>query len=56
MITTKNFKDMVKKSTDLRKPRSQAFLKGFSKQKQNLPGENLSSRGSNRRTDSRKRN
>lgn len=29
MITTKNFKDMIKKSADLRKPRSQAFLKGF---------------------------
>ena len=39
MITTKNFKDMIKKSADLRKPRSQAFLKGFSEQKQNLPEE-----------------
>ena len=29
MITTKNFKDMIKKNTDLRKSRSQAFLRGF---------------------------
>lgn len=39
MLTNHNFKDMIKQSTDLRKPRSQAFLKGFSEQKQNLPEE-----------------
>ena len=39
MITTNKFKERVKKSTDLRKPSSQAFLKGFSEQKQNLPEE-----------------
>jgi len=39
MLIQNNFKDIIKKSADLQKPGSQAFLKGFSKQKQNLPEE-----------------
>lgn len=39
MLIQNNCKDIIKKSTDLRKICSQAFLKGFSEQKQNLPEE-----------------